>query len=279
MAHTVAQVGIARRGHILRQVLVLDFHDPQEAVPLEVGPELGLRAAGIVAGGLPLAEGVSEPGVVGQIDPGAAVVLVDARAAVPAVVGIGGGDAAAVVLQGEAVAALVIGVGHHLGRALGDGLALAGDPGEAVVGEDAAADGVGVAAGALFAGDQPAQAVVGVGLDVGAGPVLLSLGQLVDVVIGVVNGDPLLVGPLGHVADGIIGHGDVAGLLIGDDGLQAAAVVGVDGVLLPGRRAIRVGGQGDKRINKWAGLPIVRRAELLLGGVGRQLGLLVVFRY
>ena len=84
MAQTVAQVGIARRGHVLGQVLVLDLDDPQQAVPLEVGPELGQRAAGIVAGGLPPAEGVAQPGVVGQIDPGTAVVLVDARAAAPA---------------------------------------------------------------------------------------------------------------------------------------------------------------------------------------------------
>jgi hypothetical protein len=137
VAHTVAQVGIARRGHVLGQVLVLDLDDPQEAVPLEVGPELGLRAAGIVAGGLPPADGVAQPGVVGQIDPGTAVVLVDARTAVPAVVGIGGADGAAVVQQGNAIAALVVGVGHHLGRALGDGLALAGDPGERHLGERA----------------------------------------------------------------------------------------------------------------------------------------------
>ena len=69
-------------------MLVLDLDDPQEAVPLEVGPELGVRAAGIVAGGLTLAEDVTEPGVVGQIDPGTAIVLVNARAAVPAVVGL-----------------------------------------------------------------------------------------------------------------------------------------------------------------------------------------------
>ena len=75
---------ISAGGLVQGEEFACHLGDPQDAVPLEVALELGLGAAGIVAGGLPLADGIAQPGVVGQIDPGAAVVVVDAAAAVAA---------------------------------------------------------------------------------------------------------------------------------------------------------------------------------------------------